>query len=326
VAETYVVSLFTLVVITSLLASSVNLLAGEVGLVSMGHAGISATAGYAVAWGTRHGLDLPRQLALALALTVLISVLYGLTVMRTNGLVFLMITLALGMVVFGLAYKWSAVTGGQSGLAGARRPVLVREPHEFYYLCLGVLAITLAGLSVFSRSALGLSFRGVRDSETRMASLGYSTVAIKFVAVVMSGVIAGGSGVLAVWHSQFISPTTASFERSAMAVVIVIIGGTGLLIGPILGSALVIAIEHWLSSYVEAWPALLGALFIAVVIFCPQGVAGLVRAGGPRPVALRAVGARPGHNPAPVPATAGQGTESKRSQREDESTWRETSG
>jgi branched-chain amino acid transport system permease protein len=284
----YVVSLFTVTVITALLAISVNMLAGEAGLVSMGHAGISAAAGYAVAWAVREQMELGGQLALALAVTLLVSAVYGLTAMRTNGLVFLMITLALGVVVYGLALKWSTVTGGQSGLTGIRRPDALRDPWVYYYFTFWVLVAVLVLLAVVARSPLGLSFRGIRDSESRMGSLGYRTSAAKFVAMMISGLVAGVAGVLTVWNTQFISPSVAAFQVSAMAVIIIIIGGVGAALGPVIGAALVVAIQYWLSSYVERWPTLLGLLFIAVVILMPRGVVGVLtgrRAGPPRTLA-----------------------------------------
>jgi branched-chain amino acid transport system permease protein len=136
---------------------------------------------------------------------------------------------------------------------------------------------------VVSRSPLGLTFRGVRDSESRMTSLGYATPATKFAAMLLSGLVAGVAGVLSVWNTEFMSPSAAAFEVSAMAVIIVIIGGVGAPLGPLIGAALVVGIEHWLSSYVERWPTLLGLLFIAVVILMPRGVVGVLtgRSSGP---------------------------------------------
>jgi branched-chain amino acid transport system permease protein len=214
--------------------------------------------------------------------------------MRTNGLVFLMITLALGVVVYGLALKWSTVTGGQSGLTGIRRPEALRDAWVYYYFSFWVLVAVLVVLAVVSRSPLGLTFRGVRDSESRMASLGYRTPAAKFVAIMLSGLVAGIAGVLTVWNSQFISPSVAAFHVSAMAVIIIIIGGVGAPLGPLVGAALVVAIQHWLSSYVERWPTLLGLLFIAVVILLPRGVVGVIsRPGGGPPRTLADLFRRP---------------------------------
>ncbi|HET8591819.1 MAG TPA: branched-chain amino acid ABC transporter permease [Nakamurella sp.] len=279
----YVLSLLTLMLITALLATSVNMPAGEVGLVSMGHAGIAAAAAYGVAYGVKHGFGLGVQLLLALALTLLVSAVYAATTMRTNGIVFLMITLALGVMVYGVALKWSAVTGGQSGLTGIQRPDAFRTGPAFYYFVLAVCVLVVLLLHLFARSPLGLMLRGIRDSEHRMSSLGYAIAPAKFVAVMVSGVVAGVAGVLLVWHSEFMSPATAAFERSAMAVVIIIIGGIGSVMGPLLGAVLVVGIQYWLSSYLERWPTLLGALFIAVVIFLPGGLASMFRRGTARP-------------------------------------------
>jgi branched-chain amino acid transport system permease protein len=272
----FVVSVLSLVLIGALLAASVNMLAGEVGLVSIGHAGIAGAAAYGAAWAVVNGHDVAVQLALAAVLTVAVSAVYGLTTMRTRGIVFLMITLALGMVVYGLALRLSSVTGGQNGLTGITRPALIGSPTAFYLLVLAVLALALGGLWVLHRSPFGLTLRGVRDSESRMSSLGYSVARIKLAAVMLSGALAGIAGVLAVWHSQFMSPAAATFGRSALAVVMVILGGTGTLLGPLVGAAVVVGTEHWLSSYVARWPTLLGVIFILVVLFAPRGVMGAV--------------------------------------------------
>ncbi|GMA95876.1 hypothetical protein GCM10025881_27000 [Pseudolysinimonas kribbensis] len=123
VVTSYYVILASLVLATALLASSVNMLAGDAGLFSLGHAGIAAAAGYGVAWASREGYDIGIQLAIAGGLTVLASVLYGLISMRTNGVFFLMVTLAAGMVCYGMAYRWSSVTGETtaSPASGAHR-------------------------------------------------------------------------------------------------------------------------------------------------------------------------------------------------------------
>jgi branched-chain amino acid transport system permease protein len=274
VLPTYLVTLLSLVFIAGLLASSVDLLAGQGGLVSIGHAGIAASAAYAIAWGTTESVAVAIQLVLALVVTLAISAVYALTTMRTRGIVFLMITLALGIVVYGLALKLSTITGGQNGLTGIDRPAFIAGPTAFYLLT--VIAFVLAVLfrAVLARSPFGLVLRGTRESESRMSSLGYSVSKAKFVAVMLSGLLAGLAGVLTVWQAEFISPNVASFSRSAMAVVMVILGGTGTLLGPLIGAGVVVGTEHWLSSYVERWPTLLGLVFIAVVLFAPGGIVG----------------------------------------------------
>ncbi len=276
ILPSYLVTLLSLAFIAALLASSVDMLAGQAGLVSIGHAGISASAAYAVAWGTGNGIGLPAQLALALVVTLVVAAVYALTTMRTRGIVFLMITLALGIVVYGLALKLSTITGGQNGLTGIGRPDALASPTVFYLLTVAAFGAAVGFRHVFARSPFGLVLRGTRESETRMSSLGYSVTRAKFVAVILSGLLAGVAGVLAVWHAEFISPNVASFSRSAMAVVMVILGGAGSLAGPLVGAGIVVGIEHWLSSYIERWPTLLGLVFIAVVLFAPGGVVGAI--------------------------------------------------
>ncbi len=276
VLPSYLVTLLSLVFIAALLASSVDMLAGQAGLVSLGHAGIAAGAAYAVAWGTSNDVGLPVQLALALVVTLLVSGVYAVTTMRTGGIVFLMITLALGIVVYGLALKLSSITGGQNGLTGIGRPDVLASPVVFYLLTVAAFSAAVAFRHLFARSPFGLVLRGTRESESRMSGLGYSVARAKFVAVMLSGLVAGVAGVLTVWHAQFMSPNVASFSRSAMAVVMVILGGAGTLAGPLVGAGIVVGIEHWLSSYVERWPTLLGLVFIAVVLFAPGGVVGAV--------------------------------------------------
>jgi branched-chain amino acid transport system permease protein len=274
VLRSYYVSLLSLAFVAGLLAASVNLLAGQMHLVSVGHAGIAASASYAVGWATNHGHGLGTQLLLALAVTLLVSAVYAVTSMRTNGIFFLMVTLALGMLVFGLAYRLSKVTGGENGLRGVRRPEVFAQTWQFYYLCLAVLALAVLALWVIQRSPFGLVLRGIRDSESRMSSLGYSVPAYKFSAIMISGLVAGLAGLLAVWHAEFVSPSSAGFLRSALTVIMVILGGVGTWLGPLVGAGVVIWTENVLSTHVERWPTVLGLIFITVVLFAPKGVVG----------------------------------------------------
>jgi branched-chain amino acid transport system permease protein len=294
VLTSYTIGLLTLVMVAALLAASIYLLA-QAGLVSAGHAGLAAAAGYGLAYATTHGQPWPAALAVALAATLLVAAVYAVTSMRTAAIYFLMVTLALGMVVYGLAFRLNRLTGGENGLTGIDRPPGIAEYWQFYFLCLAVLAATLLGLWVLGRSPFGLALRGIRDSESRMRSLGYNVAAYKFHAFLLSGLIAGLSGVLATYQAEYISPSSASFARSALGVVMVILGGTGALLGPVAGAAVVVLSENVLSGYVERWPTVLGLVFIAVVLFVPQGLAGIAAA------ATRLLRGAPGRAPQPSP-------------------------
>ncbi|HEY9522872.1 MAG TPA: branched-chain amino acid ABC transporter permease [Thermopolyspora sp.] len=314
VLRSYAVSLISLAFIAALLAASVNMLAGQMHLVSVGHAGIAASASYAVAWAHNHGHGYGAQLALAALLTLAVSVVYALTSMRTSGIFFLMVTLALGMVVFGLAYRMSQVTGGENGLSGMRRPPMFAETWKFYYLTLAALVLAVAALWVVTRSPFGLVLRGIRDSETRMTSLGYSVPAYKFAAILMSGAVAGLAGVMAVWHAEFVSPSSAGFLRSALTVIMVILGGVGTILGPILGAGIVIWTENVLSTYVERWPTVLGLIFIVVVLFAPKGIVGALqdlvarRRAARRRTTDKASDDETGTTEAPVPSSTPSGS------------------
>lgn len=278
VVSNYYVTLLSLILATALLATSVNMLAGDAGLFSLGHAGIAAAAGYGLAWASRQGFDILGQLVIAGVLTLIASAIYGLISMRTNGVFFLMVTLAAGMVCFGMAYRWSSVTGGDNGLTGIRRPELIGEYWQFYFFVLLTFVLVTVALIRVSRSPFGLALRGIRDSETRMRSLGYNVPAYKFVGVMLSGVVAGLAGILLVWQTEFISPSFAGFEASALALVMIVLGGIGTTMGPLVGTAVVLAISQVLSTYVDRWPTILGALFIASVILAPEGLIGGMRA------------------------------------------------
>ena len=194
--SSYYVSLISIVFISAILASSINMLAGDANLVSLGHAGIAAAAGYGLAWASKQGYDLGGQLLVAGILTVVTSIVYGLISMRTRGIFFLMVTLAAGMVCYGIAFRWSSVTGGDNGLTGISRPPGLAAYWQFYFFVLAIFVIVTIALVITSRSPFGLAMRGIRDSETRMRSLGYNVPNYKFVAVFLSGVVAGIAGVL----------------------------------------------------------------------------------------------------------------------------------
>jgi len=277
VFSNYMVSVASLILISAMLATSVNFMAGNVNLVSVGHAGIAATAGYGLAWSFVQGHSLVTQLLIALALTLVASFIFGLTSMRTSGIFFLMATLALGMVVFGLSYRMSRITGGENGLSGIRRPEMFAPYWKYYFLVLVVFIVVTAAVWVVTRSPFGVALRGIRESESRMESLGYNVAAYKLGAMMISGIVAGISGVFAVWQMEFVSPANAGFLRSALATLMVILGGVGTFLGPLTGATIVSWIEHVLSTYIERWPTVLGLIFIAVIVFAPNGIGGAVK-------------------------------------------------
>lgn len=274
VLTSYQTSLVSIIFISAMLAASVNMMAGDGGLLSIGHAGIAASAGYGVAWALKHDYSLLGQVLVAVALTIVVSLIYGLTAMRTNGIFFLMVTLALGMVIFGLTYRMSRITGGENGLSGIRRPEMIAPYWKFYFFTLAAFIIVTIALWIISNSPFGLTLRGIRDSESRMTALGYNVVVYKLWVMMLSGIPAGLAGVLMVWHAEFVSPSAAGFLRSALTVLMVILGGIGTVFGPLIGASIVVLAEHVLSTYITRWPTILGLIFIFVILFSPKGIMG----------------------------------------------------
>lgn len=275
--SSFVVTLTTTILIAATLASSVNFLAGPGGMVSLGHAGIAAAAAYGAGWASKQGFDPGMQALVALVLTVLVSLIYGLLAMRTSGIYFLMVTLAVGMLIYGLAFRLSSVTGGENGISGINRPEWMSSYWMYYYVVLGLFVLATAVLWVIGNSPFGASLRGVRDSESRMRSLGYDVNGYRVGAFLISGLVAGLAGLLAVWNTHFVSPSTAGVDRSVHLIVMVILGGVGTLLGPLIGAAIVVLVENVLSSYVDRWPTVLGLIFILVILFARAGIAGSVR-------------------------------------------------
>jgi len=272
--DQFTISLTSTILIAAILASSVNFLVGEGGLASLGHGAIAGAAAYGAGWASKQGMDVGMQVLIALGVTLVVSFVYGILSMRTNGIYFLMVTLAVGMLIFGLASKYSTVTNGDTGISNIARPEFLDNYWQYYYFVFAMFVVATALLWLVTRSPFGASLRGIRDSESRMRSLGYSVPWYKVGAFMISGFVAGLAGLLAVWHTHFVSPTSVGIERSIFAIVMVILGGVGTLLGPLIGAAIVVLIENVLSSYVERWHLVLGLVFILVILFLRSGVAG----------------------------------------------------
>jgi len=196
--------------------------------------------------------------------------------LRATGIGFIMITLALGEILWGLAYRWISLTGGDNGINVPTRPApfgfSLSVPSVFYYTTLIVFAVCVVAVTVFVRSPFGAALRGTRDQPRRMNALGYHVWMIRFYACLFSGLLTAVSGILFVYYTQFISPQTLALTSSAEVLLMVIAGGPGTLLGPIVGAALVVVVKTVVSGFIERWNFLLGAIFVAIVILMPEGL------------------------------------------------------
>jgi branched-chain amino acid transport system permease protein len=202
--------------------------------------------------------------------------LFAVLSLRWSGIGFIMITLAIGQLLWGLAYRWISLTGGDNGINVTGRPapfgISLTDTNAFYYATLVVFVIALGMVAIFTRSPLGAALKGTRDQPRRMNALGYDVWAIRFWACMLSGLLTALSGVLYVYYTQFISPQTLALTASAEVLLMVIAGGAGTLLGPIVGATLVVVVKTVVSGYLERWNMLLGFIFVAIVIFMPEGL------------------------------------------------------
>ena len=268
------------ILIFSLLALSLNVLVGYVGLVSFGHAAFFAIAGYAIgiigsAWTTEILVSLP----LSILCAALCAIPLGLLSIRLSGFYFLMITFAFAQIVFVAAFRWKWLTGGSDGMS-VRGATLFGSPilqsrEALYFFVLTIFTLCAVVLYALMKSQFGKILVGIRESTPRMRALGYNVRAYKLSAFVIAATFAGIAGAMNSLFNLFIAPETAHWTQSSHILVMVLIGGTGYFVGPIVGATIVLLLQHWLSSYTEYWGLVLGILFIALITGARSGVAGL---------------------------------------------------
>ncbi len=272
----YYISVCSQILIYAIFALGVDVLIGYGGLVSLGHAGLFGIASYAVAHSLAAGIGHIPAILIGLVLALVGTAAFAALSLRVTGIGFIMITLAIGELLWGLAYRWISVTNGDNGISVAHRPVpfgiALDAPSYFYYATLVVFALSVFATWVFIGSPLGTSLKGTRDQPRRMNALGYHVWLIRFCACMFSGLLTAVAGILFVYYTQFISPQTLTLTASAEPVLMVISGGSGTLLGPIVGAALVEIVKNIASAYITRWNMLLGAIFVAIVIFMPDGL------------------------------------------------------
>ena len=283
VLSSYDLGLVVEVLVFALFAMSLDLLIGYTGMASLGHAAYFGVAAYATGLlSVKLGWSVWAVLPVSLAAAALTALLFGLLALRTRGSYFLMITLALSQVVWGLAFGWRSLTGGDDGLPDVPRPSL--GPHlsfvtdrPFYYFVLLLVGVATVLLVAIVSSPFGYALRGIRESETRMLALGYNVKAYKLLAFVLAATFAGLAGSLYVYYTRFVSPDYLEVLRSAEVLLMVILGGAGTLIGPAIGAAIIVLLENVVSAYTERWLVVVGVIYILVALFAPNGLVGLAR-------------------------------------------------
>ncbi len=283
VLSSYQLSLVTKMLIFGIFAMSLDLLLGYAGLPSLGHAAYFGVAAYTVGLlalrvANNFWLDFPAGLLMAAG----VSALFGLFALRTRGSYFLMITLALGQVLWGIAFGWRSLTGGDDGLPSVPRPNMplpwaLTDGIPYYYFVLIFFGLAVGALALIVSSPFGKALVGIRESERRMEVLGYDVWRHKYVAFILAGLFAGLAGNLFVYFNGFVSPSYLNILFSASALLMVILGGSGTLLGPAIGAAVIVGLENFISGYMERWVLVLGVIYVLVTLFAPSGLVGLVR-------------------------------------------------
>src|ERR1700734_2822611 len=273
VSEIYIFAIF---------AMSLDLLLGFTGLMSLGHAAFFGLGAYAVAvLGVQFGINAWFGVAAGVVVAGCGATLIGFFCVRTAGIPFLMLTLALSQLVYTVALKWRDVTGGSDGIAIAERPSFfgfdLSHSLPMYFMALVFFALTYWGLRRLLNAPLGQAFIGLRENEQRMATIGYRTRAYKLLSFTIAGGLAGFAGALYAIFNGFISSDAVYWTASGDILIMTMLGGAGTLIGPALGAAIFLLMKNVVSSFSEHWMAIIGAVFICCVMFFPAGLWGAAR-------------------------------------------------
>jgi len=282
-STSFVVLLATRALVFAILAMSVDILLGFAGLASLGQAAYFSVGAYLTAiLATKYqfglGWDFWLVVFFGMLLGAATAAFFGLFAVRAIGVYFLMITLALGQCIWGLAYRWNSLTGGDNGINVSVRPnfgIDLTGQRPFFYLVFGFFAVTLLALYILVRSPFGRSLEGIRERELRMKILGYNTWLHKYVAFIIAGAVGGLAGVLWAHTNGLVSPDTALLTTSVDALLMVVLGGAGTLIGSAIGSAVVFGLREYLSTLVPWWQYVLGGVYVLTILYLPMGLMGL---------------------------------------------------
>jgi len=282
-ASSYMILLITQALVLGILAMSLDILLGFTGLPSLGQAAYLGMGAYLTAiLATHYDFGLGWSFWVVILLGILIgaatAAFFGLFAIRATGVYFLMITLALGMCVWGLAYRWNSMTGGDNGINLLARPefgIRLADEVTYFYVVLGFFIASLVMLYVLVKSPFGQSLVGIREREIRMRVLGYNTWLHKYIAFVIAGGFGGLAGVLWAHLSGHVSPQDVILATSVDALLMVVLGGPGTLVGGAIGAFVVVSLRDYLSTVVPWWQYVLGGVYVLTILYLPGGLMGI---------------------------------------------------
>jgi branched-chain amino acid transport system permease protein len=276
----YFTALLTQVLIFSIFTMGLNLLAGYTGLSSLGHGALFGSGAYTAALLMKY---VSKNMWLGFSAGVLVAGvlagLFALISLRTTRVYFLFITIALGQLIWAIVFGWRSLTGGDDGMPGIGKPtvwssITLSGGTTYYYFALIFFLIVLFIIYRITTSPFGHVLIGIRENENRIRHLGYNVWLYKFIAFVVSGLLTGLGGVIWTYYNGFVSPRDASFEFSAEALLIVILGGRGTLFGPLVGTVVVVLIKNIIAAFTQRWLFVLGVAYILTILYARSGVVG----------------------------------------------------
>jgi branched-chain amino acid transport system permease protein len=278
--EPFYLDLVQRVMIFAVAAVSLDLILGYGGLVSFGHAAYLGIGAYAVAVPALHGIDSAWvQWPLAVALSAVAALVIGVVSLRTSGVYFIMITLAFAQMLYYVGISVEA-WGGDDGMRLARRsqlgPLDLADRHVFYYVVLAVLVLVVWLARRLVDSRFGVVVRATKTNEPRLRSLGFFAFRYKLAAFVIAGGVGGLAGALLANQTEYVTPSFMHWTRSGEIMVMVILGGMGTVVGPVLGAAVFLLLENLLSGWTVHWQALFGPFLVVVVLYARRGLYGLL--------------------------------------------------
>lgn len=279
----FVVLLATRALCFAILAMSLDILLGFTGLASLGQAAYFGVGAYlAAVMATKFqfgmGWDFWLVVVLGILLGAALAAFFGLFAIRAGGVYFLMITLALGQCVWGLAYRWNSLTGGDNGINMVGRPSFgldLTDEVTFFYLVFAFFAVSMVMMYVLVRSPFGRSLAGIRERELRMQILGYNTWLHKYIAFIIAGGFGGLAGVLWAHTNGHVSPENVVLTTSVDALLMVVLGGAGTLVGAVIGAVIVFGLREYLSTLVPWWQYVLGGVYVLTILYLPTGLMGI---------------------------------------------------
>jgi branched-chain amino acid transport system permease protein len=283
-------ALGTRVLVLGLAAMSVNFLLGFTGVLSFGHAAYFGLGAYGAGFALKLlAPSTPLALACGTLLGGIAGAVLGALIARRRGVYFAMVTIAFGQVFYYIAFQWSSVTGGDDGLRGfSRQPIdlgftsvdILSNANAFYYFVLLCLAIAVALMGFILRSPFGRTMIAIRENERRARFLGIPVDRHIWIAFTLSCFFMGFAGALYALVNNFADPRGLHYSQSGDFVMMAVMGGMRSFWGPLLGAAVFVVLQDYLSSVTVNWMSFVGMLFVAIVLFFPRGLLGFIRRKG----------------------------------------------